>query len=1045
MKNKKRKSFIQWLLAIFALVFIGVVASINGIQIVFGATVTGLTVSGLTAENSGGTWTGSGTTLTGSVEASVSSGCSGDSYSAQTSTLTLKNTKSTTAVLSFSYSLTLSGGSAKVDGTSVTTNSTFEKSLAANGTMTVSITSNASNSTATSIVLSNISLVSNATVNTIFNPATNGSYTVSISDGTGPTTITSSTTYYKSSSLSYTVTATPASGYKFVEWQLNGNFFSSNNPYTFQQDVNNATVTCIFVSASAATFLTGGKYYYDLGQANTAATSGDKKIVVAADGEVSAGSYTISSGVTLLVPNDNSNTIMQAEPTTTTSFTTPTAFRTLTIASNCTLTVYGSISLPSAVAATGQLNGSNGRPTGPDGRIKMMANSTIVLKSGAKLYCWGYIFGTGTVEAESGSNVYECFQIKNFRGGTCTNNMIKNSERVFPFNQYYVQNIEASLKMWYGATETLFTCITMSVVGTVTSSFVFIGTSSGMFRLTAGYIVKTYEPSTDRLIVDAEGAQLNLSSITVTVYKSINSSDYVLPVTNNITINLKSNTTVTTTQDLCFLPGSVLTIDSTSTLKINNSKSVYVYDSSDWNNTSNFYVIGYTVANGTTTKRTTANLIDAEVDLNGSVEVASGAHFYTTETGANIHSSGKSGQITFNSVSSNGTTYQMNGTDYSGSIYSMAVVNAKLKNGPTYIANGGEEYYSESVTVGDIIYYNRSADKWGKTAQTDIEITVNFRDNGNSSNVYQKSYLYPTESFVFPTQSEAGFVNQNGYKLRKWITNLGESYDLGEEYIGELEEGYTFYAYYGGWFTNIDNVTSYMYKTSDTNPTYPSGIETVEALSGEGEETYLFEGNGILSSDTRIVHSGSDYYYVELGVVKKDAGIVYSSETTTPDSFYYIDANGKAITSTVRYISNIPSEFSGTIKPGYYEFASNGKMLFPGVPQSISSSDYVKDGTNGSGNTVYGYGLFHLTISGTTHLYYGKDDGTIVKNCTFYVKKTNDYFINGISSSAILIEEGVYYFDNNGYMWYGNNLLDGTSAEFGVIVSGNGVIIGRNN
>ena len=1074
MKNKKRKSFIQWLLAIFALVFLGAVSIFNIVPFAH-ATVggSGLSDSNIGLTDSGnGTWTADVASINGSVSAKESSGCSGGtSYSSQSATLNIKNNKSIAATLSFSYTITLNSGSITVDGSSVTTGGSFSKNLSASGTVSIVLTSNASNANATSISITNISLVSETTVHAVFLVGQNGSYTVN------GTPITSRTEMSQSSTIAFNLVATGASGYQFYCWRISTSESGIDNTQAYSTDANLSLqrdtdfyIKPYFIKSGTAVFNVNGTLYTDLNEANSAASSASTKLIVLnANGTLFEGTYTISSGVTLLIPYDTANTRYTNQPATE-SAATPSAFRTLSISNNVTLNVNGELNVSAKVSQ------ADGRTSGKYGAIKFLnisgnqVESKINLKSGSKLYCWGYIWGnSGQIIAESGSTLYESFQLAGWRGGSATSDMLNNSQKVFPVNQYFVQNIEVFTKINYGASEILFTATTMSIVGTSKINVDFIGTSAGMFRLSSGsYVTKRYDPLKDTLFVEAYGT-VTLSSITIKANVTVNSANYVLPISSCMDITIKNSNNanspseVITNQDLAIFPGAKLSVEQNAKLTIKNNNSVFVYDYDQWRgkgyshtnsgypciNTNDACLVYYS-PNTARVKKTT--LVDAEIDINGSISVASGAGLYTTTSGAHIHSSEKTGSIVFsNGPGSVTVTYQavQSGTDISYD--SISVTNAKLHNGEQYYGTDDEYYLTNNVEPGYNVGYNARDDKWGETPQIDITIHVLFRDRDNANNSFTKTYEYPSESFDFPTQAEAGFTNANNYKLRKWINDNNDIYDPGENYIGEFEDNIIFYAYYGGWLTDSDNVSSYTYRTSDTNATHPYGIATVEALVGAGDETYLFEANGVLSSDTKIFYFSSatypngdnKYYYVVSGIVNKNAGLIYidTDGDFYPDSFYFIDAQGTAITSQVKYIG----ENSYGLSIGYYEFGSNGKMIIPGEPQSISSSDYVKDGTNGSGNTVYGYGLFHLTISGTTHLYYGKDDGTIVKNCTFYVKKTNDYFVNGISSSAILIEEGVYYFDNNGYMWYGNNLLDDTNAEFGVIVSGNGVIIGRNN
>ena len=65
------------------------------------ATITDLSVSGLTVSYDAGTWTANGNSLSGSATGTAKGTC--DDATSTTSTLTLKNTKGSSAQLSFDY------------------------------------------------------------------------------------------------------------------------------------------------------------------------------------------------------------------------------------------------------------------------------------------------------------------------------------------------------------------------------------------------------------------------------------------------------------------------------------------------------------------------------------------------------------------------------------------------------------------------------------------------------------------------------------------------------------------------------------------------------------------------------------------------------------------------------------------------------------------------------------------------------------------------------------------------------------------------------
>ena len=117
------------------------------------------------------------------------------------------------------------------------------------------------------------------------------------------------------------------------------------------------------------------------------------------------------------------------------------------MAPGSSITVDGAISVGGKHCHT---MGSLG-PSGPYGQIDMAAGSTITLRNGANLYAWGYITGDGQITAEFGATVYEYFQVRDWRGGTATSDMLGKKQKVFPLSQYYVQNIEAALTIQAGA------------------------------------------------------------------------------------------------------------------------------------------------------------------------------------------------------------------------------------------------------------------------------------------------------------------------------------------------------------------------------------------------------------------------------------------------------------------------------------------------------------------------------------------------------------------------------------------------------------------
>ena len=655
------------------------------------------TVTGLADENIGlsftgdadDAWSANGTSIIGAAT-STGGTCSDTSYK---STLTITNKKSTTATLSFDYSIEQNSGKIQVDGTEVSSGASFTKELAANESVKVYIQSG-STSAATKIILTNVVLVSDVNATATFVPAENGTYTV---DGK---LITEEYSNTQSSMTAYQVVATPADGYQFMGWyDVSNEKYISTSAKAALNIENDCTITARFASKTAALFETGGQRFDDLGDAvSYAQANSQSKITLATDGSIS-GTYTIPAGITLLIPFDEAGTLYTDAPAAIRTAPASKPFRTLTMSDGASITVNGAISLGGRYYAAG--GGEQGRPVGDYGYIKMADNSSITVKNGGNLYAWGFISGSGSVLAESGATVYEFYQIADFRGGTASSGM---HHGVFPFSQYFVQNIEVPLTLNAGANEQVYSGV-YAMKSTYTTAINFIG-DTGMFKVESGSFTKDYDEKMDRLVFTVNGeAALNTLSLTL-AGMDVNSESYVLPITNNITINIQSGN-VTINQDAALLAGVEVNIAEGAGLTVANGKNIYFYDSDEWNSDNfvwgpcKFKSVAY--APGKAYNRSNNDLVDAKMDVNGSV-TAIGA-IYTTKGGANICSNNGTGKYIQQGTPGTETeTYQYNADSNAVTI---PITAAKLHN-----ADGS---YTETATAnaGDVINYVNGV--WGGT------------------------------------------------------------------------------------------------------------------------------------------------------------------------------------------------------------------------------------------------------------------------------------------------------------------------------------------
>lgn len=446
-------------------------------------------------------------------------------------------------------------------------------------------------------------------------------------------------------------------------------------------------------------------------------------IVVVENCVLSAGDHILPSNATLFVPYKDGQTSIDMHPTRYYGYTTPSPYQKLTFAAGAHLDAWGKIQAGGRQAATGQMDGKNGCPHEKYGWIYLHEGSSITLESGAYLYAWGYVTGPGEIDAKRGSTVYESFQIKDWRGGTATSGWTssnKGTNGAFPVTQYYIQNIESPIKFRPGAVEKCDGTVNAASNYRSFNDVKFIGTTnSGSFfemededMSEDTWVRKWYDAVNDKQVYEVNSSA-KMNSITLSLYGySFSSSDFVLPVTNNMKIHLLTGS-LQITQNTELLPGAEIEVDKEATAYINSGKSLYVFDIDDWmtlNGTANVhtYPLPYSPSwkVPTTCPRGKKVTTDASLNIHGKFQV--NGNLYTTAGGANIYSSNEdAGTITYGKAapSSAGTVY-VNVTTTASSKTAKTANPAWLKNEDT-----GEpwSYTSGTASGKSWMYYN---DKW---------------------------------------------------------------------------------------------------------------------------------------------------------------------------------------------------------------------------------------------------------------------------------------------------------------------------------------------
>ena len=289
-------------------------------------------------------------------------------------------------------------------------------------------------------------------------------------------------------------------------------------------------------------------------------------------------------------------------------------------------------------------------------------------------------------------------------------------------------------------------------------------------------------PPTASIIHTIDGeAELNSLNLQL-AGMSVSSSSYVLPLTNNMTIDLAEGGKLTINQTAALLPGVETTIAKDAELVVSSGKSIYIYDVDEWGGYCGTYskqFIPAVYAPGRTGSR--APLADVKVDVNGTLTAIGG--IYTTASGADICSSAGTGVYNQQGAPGKETmTYQYDGGPTK---HDIPITAAKLHNAD------GTYYETKTAKAGDVINYVNGV--WG--GEEPVQLTVTFEANGSAE--------YPVEGTMAPqtvTAKKDAALNANsftreGYNFLNWNTaadGTGDSYADGATV--KLTEDTTLYA-----------------------------------------------------------------------------------------------------------------------------------------------------------------------------------------------------------------------------------------------------------
>ena len=261
------------------------------------------------------------------------------------------------------------------------------------------------------------------------------------------------------------------------------------------------------------------------------------------------------------------------------------------------------------------------------------------------------------------------------------------------------------------------TAMDITLVGIQTPKFVLVGSNSGLFRIKSGSVTFDYLEDSDRMEItvdgDVEMANIVIDmKVSVIASVSIDSSDFVLPLMQNMTLVINGNVHIS--NDIAVLPGSRILVSESGTVTVTNNANIFIYDQDQWggycgSGDKTFMPVPW--AYNKTYTRTDADLVDASLIVNGTMDMSEG-YLYTTQSGAAITSEGTG--VLILKPGNETVTYQT--AQASESFPSIAVTPAKLLNGD------GSGYVL--TTTAGTYYYDATHQRWVLGSHTMTETII---------------------------------------------------------------------------------------------------------------------------------------------------------------------------------------------------------------------------------------------------------------------------------------------------------------------------------
>ena len=374
--------------------------------------------------------------------------------------------------------------------------------------------------------------------------------------------------------------------------------------------------------------------------------------------------YTINSNNTLLVPyKDSTAEYEHLDSSSTNKY----IYSNLIIPSRINLVISNKANLYIGGKLAVQGNTSN--------PAVLLNNGLITLNSGALLKSYGFLKGTGMINAESGSTVYDVMVMYEWSGGSAATTL---SSSCFPTIAWSFHNISCPLKIFKGASLRGYTALSITLIGYIEFDFLVIGatstTSDCLFRPSSNsqstdYILKKGFTNTNDL-----NTQVNISNTLNTQkdlieihgqyedcsfkisYKSMYSfktdTSISVPISNMDVKVLDNSTLKILNSSYVFQLGTSLEVDTDATLNIDASSAYIAFDRKTGDTGDTAIICPY--FGGNSKFRTSED--DAKLIVNGTV-IGSGKLCGSAET------SKSGGQLNVTSYSVDSITFKSSQTE----------------------------------------------------------------------------------------------------------------------------------------------------------------------------------------------------------------------------------------------------------------------------------------------------------------------------------------------------------------------------------------------